>query len=97
MMLGCFAMKVCLTTFTVSHNTLLVISGILRLTRNCSCVWAFKCLLACDSSWLIVWIQVADICVEALLADSAKNKVVEAIAEQGQPARSIRTLFASVY
>ncbi|CAL5220361.1 g2361 [Coccomyxa viridis] len=41
--------------------------------------------------------QVADICVEALLADSAKNKVVEAIAEQGQPARSIRTLFASVY
>jgi len=41
--------------------------------------------------------KVADVCVEALVVEQAKNKVVEIIAEQTQPTLPIRVLFSSVY
>ena len=40
--------------------------------------------------------QVADICVEALVEDAAKNRVFEVITQEGAPLRPIRDLFDSV-
>jgi uncharacterized protein YbjT (DUF2867 family) len=40
--------------------------------------------------------QVAEVCVEALVAPAAIDKVVEVIAERGAPARPLGELFASV-
>ena len=40
--------------------------------------------------------QVAEVCVAALVEPSAANKVVEVIAEQGAPAKSLAELFAGV-
>ena len=40
--------------------------------------------------------QVADICVDALIIKEAENKVVEVVATADQPMRSLKDLFASV-
>lgn len=40
--------------------------------------------------------QVADICVEALVEDAAKNRVFEVVTQTGAPQRSIPDLFESV-
>jgi hypothetical protein len=41
-------------------------------------------------------IQVADVCVEALVCDGARNKVVEIVSEVGQPVKTADELFAGV-
>lgn len=43
-----------------------------------------------------LFIQVADICVDAILLKQAENKVVEVISAQSEPPRAIKDLFASV-
>ena len=40
--------------------------------------------------------QVADICVDALVEEAAKNRVFEVIAQDSAPFRPIGELFASV-
>lgn len=40
--------------------------------------------------------QVADICVEAMVEDAAKNRVFEVAAQENAPYRPIGDLFASV-
>lgn len=44
----------------------------------------------------IIRSQVADICVEALVEDAAKNRVFEVVTKEGAPYRSIADLFQSV-
>lgn len=42
------------------------------------------------------YLQVADICVEALVQDAAKNRVFEVVAQESAPYRPLGDLFASV-
>jgi hypothetical protein len=41
-------------------------------------------------------LQVADVCVEALVCPAAADKVVEVVAEKSAPERSLQALFAGV-
>ena len=45
---------------------------------------------------MLLFAQVADICVDSLVLPEAANKVVEVITAADEPNRSIRNLFASV-
>jgi hypothetical protein len=46
--------------------------------------------------YMALHLQVADICVEALVEDLASNKVVEVIAEANAPSVSYASLFSTV-
>ena len=45
----------------------------------------------------LVWMQVAEICIEALVEPLADNKVVEVVTDQAQPPQPYSQLFASVW
>jgi hypothetical protein len=45
---------------------------------------------------LLLLLQVADVCVEALVCPAAADKVVEVIAERSAPEHSLQQLFAGV-
>lgn len=50
----------------------------------------------CAWPLLRVFLQVADVCVEALVCPAADSKVVEVIAEKNAPALSIEALYEGV-
>ncbi len=49
-----------------------------------------------SGAFLVVLLQVAEVCIAALVEPSARNKVVEIIASKDAPERTFEELFSSV-